>query len=189
MLDTSPLDLTTPHPIWTAAGSNPVSVRKATVVTWLLPNVYRTGERLFKMKKIRSSACILWAVTHLLSCGQVSAREKILSGYVGLLARLQKSASWEIRNLADFELHDASSVTGVNIAEIKKEFGSDPRLISPREMKQLVRVNRAPVDPEEDWKISILEEMLCERQERLEEGEEGHEIELLTSYCEIICTI
>ena len=130
-----------------------------------------------------------WAVTHLLSSGQTSAREKILGGYVGFLARLQKSASWEIRILADFELHDASSVTGVNVAEIKKEFGQDPRLISPWQMKRLVRENRAPVHPEEQWKISILEEMLCERQERLEDGEEGEEIELLTSYCELICTI
>ena len=59
MLDTSRLDLTAPHPIWTAAGSNPVSVRKATVVTWLLLNVYRTGERLFKMKKVISPECFL----------------------------------------------------------------------------------------------------------------------------------
>ena len=43
--------------------------------------------------------------------------------------------------------------------------------------------------PEEEWKVFTLEEMLCERQERLEEGEEGEDIELLTSYCEVICTI
>ena len=65
-----------------------------------------------------------WAVTNLLSCGQPSAREKILSGYVGFLARLRQSASWEVRILAEIECHDASSVTGTNIAEIKKEFGS-----------------------------------------------------------------
>ena len=49
-LDLSQLSLMSPHPIWTAAGSNPVSVTKATVVTWLLLNVYKTGERLYKMK-------------------------------------------------------------------------------------------------------------------------------------------
>ena len=51
MLDTSRLNLVDPHPIWTAAGTNPVSIRKATIVTWLLLNVYRTGERLSQMKK------------------------------------------------------------------------------------------------------------------------------------------
>ena len=58
-LDLSQLSLTAPHPIWTAAGTNPVSVTKATVVTWLLLNVYKTGKRLYKMKKVKSPACIL----------------------------------------------------------------------------------------------------------------------------------
>ena len=58
MLDTSRVNLNDPHPIWTAAGSNPVSIRKATIVTWLLLNVYRTGERLFQMKKAKPSKCI-----------------------------------------------------------------------------------------------------------------------------------
>ena len=59
ILDTSRLSLTSPHPMWIAAGSNPVSVRKATVVTWLLLNVYKTGERLHKMKKVGSPACVM----------------------------------------------------------------------------------------------------------------------------------
>ena len=58
MLDTSRLNLADPHPIWSAAGSNPVSIRKATVVTWLLLNVYRTGERLYQMKKAKTAECI-----------------------------------------------------------------------------------------------------------------------------------
>ena len=59
MLDTSRLNLSSPHPIWTAAGTNPVSVTKATVVTWLLLNLYKTSERLFKMRKTKSPECIL----------------------------------------------------------------------------------------------------------------------------------
>ena len=59
MLDTSRLNLLSPHPIWTAAGSNPVSVMKATVVTWLLTNTYKTGARLHKMRKVKSPECIL----------------------------------------------------------------------------------------------------------------------------------
>ena len=59
MLDTSRLNLLSPHPIWIAAGSNPVSVMKATVVTWLLLNTYKTGEKLYKMRKVRSPECVL----------------------------------------------------------------------------------------------------------------------------------
>ena len=59
MLDLSRLKLPSPHPIWTEAGSNPVSTTKATVVTWLLMNVYKTGERLHKMKKVKTPKCVL----------------------------------------------------------------------------------------------------------------------------------
>ena len=59
MLDRNRLKLTSPHPIWTAAGSNPVSVTKATIVSWLILNVYKTGERLYKMKKVKSPECVL----------------------------------------------------------------------------------------------------------------------------------
>ena len=58
MLDTSRLDLSSPHPIWLAAGTNPVSVTKATVVSWLLLNVYKTAERLHKMRKLKSPECL-----------------------------------------------------------------------------------------------------------------------------------
>ena len=57
--DLSRLSLSTPHPIWTAAGTNPVNIKKTTIVSWLLLNVYKTGERLFKMKKVKSTECVL----------------------------------------------------------------------------------------------------------------------------------
>ena len=151
--------------------------------------VYRAHNTAIKLSWDMPRETHSWAVTHLLSCGQPSAREKILSSYVGFLSRLQQSASWEVRILAEIECHDASSVTGTNIAEIKKEFGSDPRRISPGQMRQLLRKTRAPIHPEEEWKLTLLEEMLCERQERLDEGEDGKEIELLTFYCELLCAI
>ena len=53
-------------------------------------------------------------------------------------------------------------------------------------MSVLYKNNLAPMHPEEEWKLFLLEEMLEERQQRLEEGEE---IELLTSYCELLCKI
>ena len=57
MLDLKRLNLTSPHPIWEAAGVNPVSAAKTTVVSWLLLNVYKTGERLHKMKKAKTPQC------------------------------------------------------------------------------------------------------------------------------------
>ena len=62
MFDTSRLNLMSPHPIWTAAGSSPISVMKVTVVTWLLQNKYKTGGKLHKIRKTKSPECvrILW---------------------------------------------------------------------------------------------------------------------------------
>ena len=59
MVDINHLKLTSPHAIWKEAGSNPVSVTKTTVVTWLLLGVYKTGERLHKMKKVRTPQCLV----------------------------------------------------------------------------------------------------------------------------------
>ena len=42
-----------------AAGFNPESIKKATVVTWLLLNVYKTGDRLHRMKKVATLECVL----------------------------------------------------------------------------------------------------------------------------------
>ena len=151
--------------------------------------VYRAHNTAVKLSWDMPRETHTWAVTHLLRGAQPSARERILSGYVGFLSRLQKSASWEVCIMAEIELHDASSVTGLNIAGIKAEFATDPRLISPHQMSVLYKNNLAPMHPEEEWKLFLLEEMLEERQQRLEEGEEGEEIELLTSYCELLCKI
>ena len=59
LLDTSRLRLTTPHPIWMPAGSNSISVQRATVVTWILLGVYKTRERLHTMNKVSSPNCLL----------------------------------------------------------------------------------------------------------------------------------
>jgi hypothetical protein len=56
-----------------------------------------------------------WLVTHLLGCGLPTARERILASYVGFLTRIQKSASWEVRVMAEIKKRDAGSVTGTNI--------------------------------------------------------------------------
>ena len=59
LFDSSRLTLTSPHPIWLAAGSNSISVQRATVVSWLLLGVYKTMERLHTMNKVSSPTCLL----------------------------------------------------------------------------------------------------------------------------------
>ena len=59
LLDTSRLSLLEPHPIWTAAGSNSISIQRATVVSWLLLGVYQTRQRLYSINKVSSPHCVL----------------------------------------------------------------------------------------------------------------------------------
>ena len=129
-----------------------------------------------------------WLVTHLLGCGLPSAKETILAGFTGFLTRLQQSASWEVRVMAELEVRDATSVTGRNIIMFKKELGTDPRFLTPKQTRELVRSAEKPVHPEEEWKLDLLRDMLEERSQLKAEGRE-EELELLQFYCDTLCEL
>ena len=127
-------------------------------------------------------------MTHLLGCGLPSARETILAGFTGFLARLRRSASWEVRVMAEIEVRDATSVTGRNVIKFKQELGKDPRILTPRQTRELVRAAEKPVHPEEEWKLDLLQEMLEERKQLKSEGRE-EEMELIQFYCDTLCEL
>ena len=129
-----------------------------------------------------------WLVTHLLGCGLPTARETVLAGFTGFLARLQKSASWEVRVMAETEVRDATSVTGRNIIMFKKELGTDPRFLTPKLTRELVRSAEKPVHPEEEWKLNLLRDMLEERSQLKAEGRK-EELEQLQFYCDTLCEL
>ena len=124
-----------------------------------------------------------WVVDNLLSCNLPSAREKILAGYVGFLNRMRSSASWEVQIMVEVMSRDAGSVTGRNVLNMREEFSKDPREITPRQLREVYQ--GAEVPPGEEWRLIQLREMLEERQERLEAGEEGEDIKLLQSFIDI----
>ena len=59
LFDTSRLSTSTPHPIWTQAGRDALSVKKTCVVNWLLLGVFQTEERLNTIGKNKSPRCVL----------------------------------------------------------------------------------------------------------------------------------
>ena len=101
-----------------------------------------------------------WLVTQLLGCGLPTAKETILAGFTGFLTRLRKSASWEVRVMAELEVRDATSVTGRNVMMFKRELGTDPRILTPGQTRVLVRSAEKPVHLEEEWKLDLLRELL-----------------------------
>ena len=84
--------------------------------------------------------------------------ERILSGF---LARLETSASWEVRIMAaSIEKRDAASVTGANILWFRQELGADPRLVTPLQTRMLCWEAVTPIHPEEEWKLDLISKML-----------------------------
>ena len=128
-----------------------------------------------------------WMVDNLLSCNLASAREKIMANYVGFLNRLGRSASWEVRILSEVQARDAGSVTGRNIINLREEFERDPRELTSRGFRELYHGTGVPIG--EEWVLDLLKEMIEERQERLEAGEEGDDFELLQSFIETIAEV
>ena len=150
--------------------------------------VYRSYNTTVKLAWDLPRSTHTWLVTHLLGCGLPSARETILAGFTGFLARLRRSASQEVRIMAEVEVRDATSVTGRNVALFERELGSDPRSLTPRQTRDLVRAAVTPVHPEEEWKLELLRDMLEERRELKAEGKDK-EVELLQSYYDILAEV
>ena len=90
--------------------------------------------------------------------------------------------------MAELEVRDATSVTGRNVLMFKKELGTDPRTLTPRQTRDLVRAAEKPVHPEEEWKLDMLSEMLEERKQLKAEGK-SEELELLQFYCDSLCEL
>ena len=107
-----------------------------------------------------------------------------MAGFVGFLSRMSKSASWEVQILSEVAGRDASSVLGRNIINIKEEFHRDPRGMTVKEMRNLIKPTDVPAG--ELWRLEHLGDMLVERQEMIEDGDDGEDFKLLHSYIEIL---
>ena len=59
LLDLTNLSVSKPHPIWIHAGRDALSVKKTTIVSWILLGVFQTGDRLHLMGKKDDPSCLL----------------------------------------------------------------------------------------------------------------------------------
>ena len=84
---------------------------------------------------------------------------------------LLRSASWEVRVLANIVARNKQTVTGKNLSNLEEEFGVNPWLAKPSDLK--VKFNVAEVPSDEKWRLPLLLEILEERRDRRMEGEEG----------------
>jgi hypothetical protein len=129
-----------------------------------------------------------WICSHLLGHGFPSLRERCVSQYVGFFQKLLTSASFEVRFLANIVGRTVESTTGQNLANIRDEFkksGLNPWIVSGREVRNLWI--HPDLEPNKVWQLELIRELLVQRREMEEEGEEGEEVDFLTCHIDTLC--
>ena len=125
-----------------------------------------------------------YLVNNFLAPGFVSIRAKIISRYVKFFQSMLKSASKEVRLLAQLAAHDKGSTTGFNLAKIKEETNLNPWIVSSLQVKQAL-VEGEPKVPEQDWwRLPYLAKLLDTRHSMELELQDTKEINsLINSLC------
>ena len=92
---------------------------------------------------------------------------------------LRKSASYEVRVLANLTARDLRTTTGKNLKIVKEASGLDPWTASVAEIKEAIMENeQVEVAPEHQWKIPYLEKLLLFMQEFKYKGMDKEQEEL-----------
>ena len=121
-------------------------------------------------------------VDHLLGTGMPSAREKLLSQYVGFHRKLQTSSSKEIRVLSYVTARNAQTVTGKNLLHIEAEFQLNPWVDSISKFKG--KTLRKDIPSVDQWRLEVLKKLLDQRRDMEVCGEDVEEISsLINSLC------
>ena len=102
-------------------------------------------------------------VEHLLAKDIRSARQQILSQYIGFLKRLGKSVSSEVRIMKHIVAQDIRSVTGRNCFKLREEFAVDPWSVSVCSFKQAYKQYELP--EQDRWRLSYLMDLLKQKYE------------------------
>ena len=121
-------------------------------------------------------------VEHLLAKDISSARQQILSQYIGFLKRLGKSVSSEVRIMKRIVAQDIRSVTGRNCFKLREEFSVDPWIVSFCSFKQAYKQYELP--EQDRWRLSYLMDLLKQKYEMKACDEKtGVVTELIESLC------
>ena len=95
-----------------------------------------------------------------------------------------RSASTEVRILANIVGRDVRSTTGKNLWNIKAETGLDVWECSQQEIKKYLNGVQTDVPLRDQWRPAFLAKLLMERGEKMYQGEEVEELtELIDSLC------
>ena len=100
-------------------------------------------------------------VEHCLASELTPVRTELLARFVKFYNSLQNSQSFEVRALVNIVSNDIRSTTARNIALVETETGKQMRNLSPKLVRELIKIKDIPVN--QDWRISLLPKLLNER--------------------------
>ena len=125
-------------------------------------------------------------VDQLLSCGKSSVRMDTLTRYSKFVKGLIASPSMEVAVMCGVARQDIRTVTGSNLAMVRRETGLEPVLSSQGILRERLHQNIASVPDMDKWRLDYLTKMLCERGEahyRADDKEVARLSTLIDSVC------
>ena len=122
-------------------------------------------------------------VEHLLAKNVRSARQQVLSQYIGFLGRLIKSVSSEVRIMAMISAQDIRTTTGRNIRNLEEEFAQNPWTLLPSSINSMYQQYGLP--QQDSWRISYLSDLMYQRYEMKACDEDT---EIVTQLIESLCS-
>ena len=127
-----------------------------------------------------------YLVDQLLGCDLTSARMDILARYAKFARGLLVNPSMEVAVMAGVVRRDIRSVTGSNLALLKKETGVDPLHGSMSQLKAELDMKRV-IPPDLDrWRVEYLGKLLAERGEAFYRADESV-VQRLSTLIDSLC--
>ena len=131
-------------------------------------------------------SCHRWLVDNLLSGGLPSTRQHHLSMYTGFFKRLHTSSVLEVRQMVHYCMSDMRTTTARNITRICREHNLEVSSVTPEAVKRAWKLRNC--QPDDEWKLGVLRDMLGEWMElRAAVEEEEEQGRTLSHYILIIC--
>ena len=146
--------------------------------------VYKAWNTCIKLAWNVPRATHTYFLDHLLGVGFCHTRVDLLTRYTKFFARLLKSASSEVRILANAVGRDVRSTTGKNLWNLGVETGLDIWSVAPGLVKTKLMEKTVDIPVRDTWRPCFLGKLLVERGEKIYCGEDVTELdELIDSLC------
>ena len=145
--------------------------------------VYRSWNTTVKLVWDLPRSTHNYFVEHVLAKDFRSARQQILSQYIGFLKRLGKSVSSEVRIMKNIAAQDIRSVTGRNCLNLREEFSVDPWEVSASRFNMDYKQYELP--GQDRWRVSYLMDLLKQKYDMQACDEK---VDVVTQLIESLCS-